>query len=377
MTLTSDSSDLAHEAQAADAGPRFLSVQAMRGISAVAVAVYHTHLILAQPEYGGLDVLRSIASKGWLGVNFFFVLSGFIIIFAHAKDIGRPERLPSYIWKRFSRVYPVYWIVLSLYLMAASVRMGHSNFQWDGLNILSAYLLRSVTRHYSLPLQVAWTLFYEVNFYVVFAVIIFNRKIGIVAFLLWMGAIAVANVMVGDVDSGMLHVWNTYFAIGAGVYYAFQRTNVRWGPLIFAIGLLLLFAMAQRYGGERVNDVQWNAPALFILAFPFALVLLGGLLCEQLYKWVPPRLFVIIGASSYSIYLVHSPVISILAFLNAKLCFGFVPPIFVFIIINTASVAMGGVFHFLVERPVLAFARSCFKSATLRWREFQPAGAER
>jgi peptidoglycan/LPS O-acetylase OafA/YrhL len=49
----------------------------MRGLAAVAVAVFHAHVILARPEYGGFTILPGLATKGWLGVNFFFELSGF------------------------------------------------------------------------------------------------------------------------------------------------------------------------------------------------------------------------------------------------------------------------------------------------------------
>jgi exopolysaccharide production protein ExoZ len=42
---------------------RYLSIQVLRGVSAVAVAFYHTHLILAQPEYGGFSAFSEVASK--------------------------------------------------------------------------------------------------------------------------------------------------------------------------------------------------------------------------------------------------------------------------------------------------------------------------
>ncbi len=45
--------------------------------------------------------MGGLANKGWLGVYFFFVLSGFIILFAHWKDLGRPGQLKRYAWRRF------------------------------------------------------------------------------------------------------------------------------------------------------------------------------------------------------------------------------------------------------------------------------------
>ena len=47
------------------------------------------------------------------GVDFFFVLSGFIIYRVHRGDIGSPHRLSRYAWRRFVRIYPTYWIILA------------------------------------------------------------------------------------------------------------------------------------------------------------------------------------------------------------------------------------------------------------------------
>jgi exopolysaccharide production protein ExoZ len=264
----------------------------MRGLAAAAVAVYHTQLILAQPEYGGISIFHSWASKGWLGVNFFFVLSGFIILFAHARDIGRPERTPSYIWKRVVRVYPVYWVALALYLLLAAFHMGHSNFSWAPVNIASAFLILPLTPGWTLPLQVAWTLAYEIHFYIAFAVLVFNRLAGLTLFAVWALSILIVNFGTGvhSADSGIFHVWNLYFLVGALTLLAFKSLPLRLGPWILAFGLVTLVPAAVFLAGERVNDAQWNPPALLALAFPFALILLGAALSERRFGWRIPNL---------------------------------------------------------------------------------------
>jgi len=60
-----------------------------------------------------------VAQFGHAGVDFFFVLSGFIIFFVHGKDIGKPSRLPHYVWRRFIRIYPVYWAVTLISIVLA------------------------------------------------------------------------------------------------------------------------------------------------------------------------------------------------------------------------------------------------------------------
>ena len=298
-----------------------LSVQVMRGLAAVAVAVYHTHLILAQPEYGGVDVLGAVASRGWLGVNFFFVLSGFIIMFAHINDVGKPDRVGNYLWKRFSRVYPVYWVFLTLFLVAAYKGVGHPNFSWNAPNILSAYALVKLAEPLSLPLQVAWTLFYEMTFYAVFAVLVLNRTVGVVVLAGWMISILVCSLVLGY-EPGLLQMWSdmwgAYFLVGMCVYFLFRRLDRRWGMPILASGLVLLLVMGWKVASGRVSVTQKDPVALLLLAVPFALILLGGALGEQRYKWHPPKFLLSLGDATYSIYLVHSSVISVVALVSFR-----------------------------------------------------------
>ena len=57
-----------------------------------------------------------------------FVLSGFIVLHAHAPDVGRPAALGRYLWRRFARVYPVYWLYLGVYLALLALA-GHYRFE--------------------------------------------------------------------------------------------------------------------------------------------------------------------------------------------------------------------------------------------------------
>ena len=135
----------------ASSGSSIQSVQVMRGLAAISVVAFHTSLIMAQPEYGGLRSFEWITSCGWFGVNFFFVLSGFIIFFAHAKDIGRPGRLTAYLWRRFSRVYPAYWVFLTLFIFAALAGVGKINFVVSWGDLLSSYTLLRWVKYPSIP----------------------------------------------------------------------------------------------------------------------------------------------------------------------------------------------------------------------------------
>ena len=333
--------------------PVIESVQVMRGLAAIAVAIYHTNLILQKPGYGGRDILYTLSSKGWLGVNFFFVLSGFIIMFAHERDIGRPSALPRYVWRRVVRLYPIYWLCLTIYLAAALVGLGYPDFSWRLPNIASAYLLVPLTLDLSLPLRVVWTLFYELAFYAAFAVLIINRALGIAVFTAWFVAIMVFGVLAGEVEMSLFHTWNLTFLFGVFTYLLSKRLDGRHGLPILLAGVALLACMLALGAGDKLAAAQRSPLLVLALAVPFALILLGATLAEPARGWRFPPALMLLGSASYAIYLVHSPVISIMAQVQYKLFGNGLPELVVFWTIAIVSVLAGVVVHLLIEKPML------------------------
>ncbi len=336
------------------------SIQVLRGLAALAVAVYHTHLILAQPKYGGIDLAGAIAGKGWTGVNFFFVLSGFIIPYAHTADIGRPDRAGRYLWRRLTRVYPVYWLVLTAVLCASLGSFHHSEFSWSPANIATAYALVDFIAHPTLPLQVAWTLFYEIAFYGAFLVLIVDRRVGTVLIAAWVGVIIWIGQVRNNGEPGWyLHTWNLYFLCGMAAYAAYRRFEGRNGTWCLIAGIALLLGMiGAGFVDDRIAATQSQPRHLLALALPFTLILLGAALTERHRDgWIPGRPLALLGDASYAVYLVHSPVISALALLNVRLGHGQVPPAMLYLAVLAIAVSAGVAIHLAVEKPMLAFIR--------------------
>ncbi|MGH8473629.1 MAG: acyltransferase family protein, partial [Gammaproteobacteria bacterium] len=87
--------------------PRLELLECGRGLAAFAVVLFHANAssrIEGWRSYDWFTVFQ-------YGVDFFFVLSGFIIYFAHSRDFGHPERLGSYAKKRAIRLLPTLWLV--------------------------------------------------------------------------------------------------------------------------------------------------------------------------------------------------------------------------------------------------------------------------
>ncbi len=333
---------------------RLQSLQVMRGIAAISVVFYHTHLILSLPEYGGLEAMGAAAVRGWLGVNFFFVLSGFIILYAHARDIGQPAALPNYLWRRFIRLYPVYWIFLTIYVVATLGGMGHRELIRGPADILSAYSLFEFIPKPGLPLKVAWTLFYEVRFYLLFAVLLLSRRTGLAVLGLWVAGILARNLGLLALDWDVFSIWNVYFPVGMLACLSLPRLDERLGVWMLGAGLALLAVLAWRID-EPITDYEIQTRGLMLLAIPFAMILTGAVLAERHYRWTLPRWTVLVGEASYSIYLVHSAFLSVFAMLNRKLALGVLPVELVYVVAFILAICGGVVAHLLVERPLLAW----------------------
>src|ERR1700733_654168 len=95
---------------------RFGSLELGRGCAALLVILYHNGGI-CEKYFGSFPSLHTPFRGGHAGVEYFFVLSGFIIYFAHAGDRGRSDRILDFVKKRAIRIVPMYWIVISLMTM--------------------------------------------------------------------------------------------------------------------------------------------------------------------------------------------------------------------------------------------------------------------
>src|SRR5436305_9906897 len=91
------------------------TLQACRAAAAILVVLFHASgSIFALAKYFDCKPFGRVFDFGYAGVDFFFVLSGFLMMHVHAQDFGQPRKLGAYCWKRFTRIYPAYWVVLAL-----------------------------------------------------------------------------------------------------------------------------------------------------------------------------------------------------------------------------------------------------------------------
>lgn len=330
----------------------FASLQAGRGIAAVAVVVHHAAAYLGDTRFWANDRYTRLFDFGALGVEFFFVLSGIVILLAHWKDQGQVNSFRSYAVRRLRRIYPVYWIVLATAIIVFQAKpMLGAGYERDGCVVLSSILLVHLGSLETI-VHVAWTLFHETMFYVLFSAVILSRNFGYALLGIWFGASGLMLVIPfgGPFMKEYLSPLHLLFALGMVIAVLIRR-EIRLKAGMFVIpGIVLLAYTCSwtiRHGLPDMNCSVLAGVASF-------LILLDLMLFEREGRLRVPAWMSFLGDASYSIYLVHFPLLS----LTARVCFLFSQrtaiPLWVWLVLQVFfAVAVGISFHLAIEKPLL------------------------
>jgi exopolysaccharide production protein ExoZ len=342
---------------------RLNNLQALRGVACLVVFVYHVSCweirdAVAHPLLGPMQHF------GFAGVDLFFVLSGFVITWVNAGGVGDRRRLPSYIGRRLWRIYPVYWfcwiaaVPLYLALLGPLARQALTAKRvMQCLLLLPTYAPNFFTPQ-------AWTLTYEVGFYLAFAIFFLPPRRAFLP-LLGMWTTTVAGLIFLPAAAGMRSGLMTRlvlgplvleFLFGCLVAVAIRRGWIGRGRPILATGVIGFVA-----GGVIGCLSPSTAHRLdFRVAFfgaPSALIVYGAVAVEQARGWVLPRWLQIVGDASYPIYLIHLVAFDVAARLSAGLNPGLATHLLRIGVLAVVGLSAGFAVHFGVERPLMALAR--------------------
>lgn len=270
------------------------NVQALRAVAALAVAL--SHLVSFSPAL-------AVFSSGTIGVELFFVISGFIMV--HITN-DREQRPVDFLAHRVVRVVPLYWLLtLAVFALAWLAPQLLKSTQADPLELIKSLLFIPYVKHGTTlqPLLFqGWTLNFEMVFYLLFAASLFLR--GQVLRVALVSLVIVLAVAVGQIFAPLSPVAGFYtspltlcFALGMGLGLAYPKIN---GALVgVALGAFVLLA-----AGTGAGVLTGTAAYLVRVAFAFAAVTAALALEQrgQIWDWRPIQL---LGAASYSLYLIH------------------------------------------------------------------------
>lgn len=272
------------------------SLEACRGIAATAVVIHHAAASANAFASPGPQVIASIFELGYLGVDFFFVLSGFIIYYSTYGRASDPRRFAI---GRLTRIFLPY-LPIGIALAVAYTTLpalSASDREWGWWATVTL-----MPSWQSPALSVAWTLQHELVFYTLFAVFLVLNRIG-TGMILW--TLTICLIALIDVD------------VPRPAQFFFSLINLEFGMGVLAAHVLIL--------GIRIPYLPFLIVApitvfIFLGAHREYSVLFGTGLAgfilwisqaEAAGRLTVPRSLVFLGAASYSIYLIHNPLLSI------------------------------------------------------------------
>ena len=335
------------------------SIQAFRGVAALLVVLFHATVLLAA-QYQ-VTPLSGFFLFGFSGIHIFFVLSGFIIFMVHSSDIGKPRKYLTYLTKRFIRIYPTYWVclaVLSFFYLYGGTITVQDIYQNIGL-------VKPPPRFINL---LCWTLSFEVWFYIIFSVLILNRILGSILIFCWALGVAVTNIFgiqIPFIYHDVFHKYTVLFMIGLASSYVVMNLkylkSTTKNRLTYAacLGALLIFSSTAFYLHiyKITNWDSWTITLGFGLAGG---ILMACTLSDKFDEFFRrQRILAELGNASYSIYLLHYPLLMAVISYSKQLFPTTSEPFvsLLFVAICTLAVLAGWLFHWSIERPLLKFSR--------------------
>ena len=289
----------------------FIVLDSLRGICALAVCLYHFRTT-------GIISNLAFVRHSWLFVDFFFVLSGFVIAAAYGGRIAeRTVSVPVFMWLRLGRIYPLHlavlvaMIALEILLVLADFSAVSQREGFTGSRSISAIGGHLLMLHTFGLYDVAtwnvpsWSIAAEMWAYLLFALVCVLAGRQWPAVLWPLGAFAGAWLLAYS-PSGLDVTYDFGFArclfgfaIGTMAYTIFRRNQLRGGTWLECLATVAVIAFVTYLPGGATGTLL--APFLFAAAI-LVFACEGGAVSRAFQ--LPP--FVWLGAISYSTYMVHS-----------------------------------------------------------------------
>jgi peptidoglycan/LPS O-acetylase OafA/YrhL len=276
----------------------------LRGIAALSVVLFH--FTMGRPEAKlGFNICC-------MGVDMFFVISGFVIF----MTVEKSKNWKNFVWNRFARLYPAYWICVTF---TAACIIFKTHFYIEGNSTIAnnlpvKYLVNMTMFQYYLHVPDLdgpyWTLIIELLFYSMMVLLMLIKKINhlesIGFILLLFSASYSLNVVASNYYfHGILQLFPliSYFPLFyAGIILykmKFKEVSI-WRLTVFGLTIIVQFLTYKNcYRNAYYVDFTQYSIAIGVIYFLFLLFLFGklGFIINPVTKWL--------GEISYSLYLIH------------------------------------------------------------------------
>lgn len=372
---------------------RIASIDGLRGLAIVLVFIYHTALIYSNNSHilAGATALPvrlvyAFALKGSVGVDLFFVLSGFLITGILYDTKGCAGYFRTFYARRVLRIFPLYYAVLAAGLLVVprimpSTAVSPADSVWFVAHLSNFYQSQQEKWGKNPAIEVAWSLSIEEQFYLVWPMIVmlFSRRALKLTSVVLVGVSLCSRAVLTLLGAGeaMTGLWTICrldgLAVGAFIALAARSPESetwshlrRWSPYGLAIAGFLAFVVPQIVSGagyHRFHDVIFHTVAAYFFGALLVMSVASkrGMLARRIFE---RRLLRVFGNYSYALYLFHVPIIIIVwlgLFDSARPFASLRPTLFgqVLFLALTASLALLGAWlsWHLYERRFLALKR--------------------
>lgn len=336
------------------------SLTGLRMIAALAVFVTHIRFVVPNAVLGAVGghhlVLDRVLSRGQLGVNFFFILSGFVLAYSHH---GAPADAATFYRRRIARIWPSHAVTWAIVLLLSIVVVGYrTSILSAALNLV---LLQAWTGTRAFKVNdVAWTLSCEAFFYAVFpfvwSVLRRQRTTGLLAIG---GACALIPFVIVLLTSDDRLISNfppsrlADFVVGMVAARLVQEGRISWIPPMWlsvtAFGVVAALSAVVKWKG------LWVAAPLL----PLTLIIMAAASADLSGRrsWLTSEAAQLGGRWSFAFYLVHNISIHVVTDRYGFRPFGW--PLTVATAVGTFAIAVvgAGLLYTRVERPAERWLR--------------------
>ncbi len=232
----------------------------LRALAIIVVVIYHAALF-------GFKLPGRVDRFGWIGVDLFFVLSGYLIGGQLLAPLARDQRmnLGRFFARRALRIMPAYFVVLAIYFLLPSWREYSEMSQPLWKFLLS---IQNIALHGGTAFSHAWSLAVEDQFYLALPFLLLflyrrPRTAIIIPCLLVVGGIALRTFLAAQnpsVDGGV-----SFRGFQAWIYYP---TWSRLDPLVFGVALAAIEKFRPQWWRRLTNYAIWLwLPGLVLIVY--------------------------------------------------------------------------------------------------------------
>lgn len=312
------------------------SIQVLRGIAALYVTIYHLKAVIPAGAAFGKEI-DFLSGSGPAGVSLFFVISGFIMVYITRNTDSSGRNILRFTAKRLIRIWPAYAVITLGYCLLHSRISPNPQWPSDLLqSLLFIPLANTEPPFYGYAvLNVGWSLNYEIYFYLLIAVSMLFARLRWYAFFLmiavtlvgiptYYGVFTLKADKMADLGSPYLNmitnpiIWNFVSGVFLGLVYYNEtlhgqlRAFLSWNLMAPTLLCLAIWQFLSGFlGGFGPFEWGLGATAIFtVFVFYYQ---------ERRQKF--PSWLVRLGDMSFSIYLLHVPIVVGVGFLFRRLGF--------------------------------------------------------